>query len=168
MKTRGIEVEEFRMIHWGPAASNFYGIIEAMGIKGKYENLPPLPSNIRERLKNLREVFERNGVFLAYFFGSFLEREDAEDIDIAVLGGDYFNLLEELKEYLGTERIDLLDLLAVSPFSACHILKTGKLIYSRGKDIENNYEMKIIRECCDLDVLRRKQMELIKEEFYGV
>ena len=100
MKTRGAEFEELRVIPWGPAASNFYGIIEAMGIKGKYENLPPLPSNIRERLENLGEVFERNGVFIAYLFGSFLEREDAEDIDIAVLGGDYFNLLEELKRYL--------------------------------------------------------------------
>jgi len=45
------------MIHWGPAASNFYGIIEAMGIKGKYENLPPLPSNILRGMESFLPIF---------------------------------------------------------------------------------------------------------------
>ncbi|HOP95686.1 MAG TPA: nucleotidyltransferase domain-containing protein [Dictyoglomaceae bacterium] len=137
-----------------------------MGIKEKYKDLPPLPPDTKERVKNLKGIFDKNRVLLAYIFGSFEEKENPEDIDIAVLlEGDYFELLKSLKSYLSTERIDLLDLSAVSPFSALHILRTGKLIYSKSTKIENSYEMKILRECCDLEVLRKKEIEMIKKGF---
>ncbi len=134
-----------------------------MTIKEKYKNFPPLPKDIKEKLNNLKEVFVRNRVKIAYLFGSILKEENPEDVDLAVLlEGDYFALLEDLKEFLNTQRIDLIDLSQVSPFIALHIIKSGKILYAESTKVENEYEMNILRKCQDMEILRRKQMELMK------
>jgi len=135
-----------------------------MGVKEKYKNLPPLPKDIKERISQLREIFIKNKVRLAYLFGSILREENPEDIDMAVLmEGDFLKLWEDITEFLNTQRIDLIDLSQVSPFIALHIIKSGKLIFKEDTEIENNYEMNILRKCQDLEILRRKQIELLKK-----
>lgn len=138
-----------------------------MTIKEKYINLPSLPKDIKEKINNLEDIFKKNKVKLAYLFGSILYRENPEDVDIGVfLEGDYFKLLEDLKSFLSTQRIDLIDLSQISPFKVLHIIKTGKLIYKESKDIENYYELKILKICQDLEVLRRRQINLLKRSLY--
>ncbi|MGB9858129.1 MAG: type VII toxin-antitoxin system MntA family adenylyltransferase antitoxin [Dictyoglomaceae bacterium] len=135
-----------------------------MGVKEKYKNFPPLPKDIKEKINNLKEVFVKNKVKIVYLFGSILREENPEDIDLAVLlEGDYFTLLEDLKELLNTQRIDLVDLSQVSPFVALHIIKNGKILYTENSKIENDYEMNILRKCQDMEVLRRKQIDSIKK-----
>lgn len=134
-----------------------------MGVKEKYKNFPPLPKNIKEKLENLKEVFIKNKVKIAYLYGSIIKEENPEDVDLAVLlEGDYFALFEDLKEVLNTQRIDLVDLSQVSPFIALHIIKNGKILYAESTKVENEYEMNILRKCQDMEILRRKQIELMK------
>jgi len=95
-----------------------------------------------------------------------LKEENPEDIDIAViLEGDYFLLLEDIKEFLNTQRIDLIDLSQVSPFIALHIIKNGEIIFKENTKIENEYEMNILKKCQDLEAFRRKQLEFIKKAY---
>jgi len=134
-----------------------------MGVKEKYKNFPPLPKDIKEKLGNLKEVFTKNKVKIAYLYGSIIKGENPEDVDLAVLlEGDYFALLEDLKEVLNTQRIDLVDLSQVSPFIALHIIKNGKVLYAESTKVENEYEMTILRKCQDMEILRRKQIKLMK------
>ncbi len=140
-----------------------------MGIREKYKNIPPLPKNIKEKIQDLETIFKRNKVKIAYIFGSFLNREDPEDIDIGFLSdGDYFGLYEDMKKLLNTERIDLIDLSQVSPFFALHIISSGKLIYKEDVGTENTYEMKILKICQDLEIFRKKQVSILKREFYDL
>ncbi|MCX7845547.1 MAG: nucleotidyltransferase domain-containing protein [Dictyoglomaceae bacterium] len=134
-----------------------------MSVKERYSNISPLSKDIKEKINNLIFIFEKNKVKLAYLFGSVLYKEVPEDVDIGVFfEGDYFELLKELKEYLNTERIDLIDLSQVSPFQILHIIKTGKLIYKESNKTENLYELKILKLCQDLETLRKKQIEVLK------
>lgn len=136
-----------------------------MGVKENYRGLEPLPEDIREKIKDLKEVFKSKNVKLAYIFGSFLTSDKPEDIDLAVLfDGDYFDLLEEIKNCLGTERVDLVDISNASPFFILDILRRGKLIYSRNNEIENSFEMKILRDVCDFEIIQRKYMEVLKNK----
>lgn len=65
-----------------------------MGIREKYKNIPPLPKNIKEKIQDLETIFKGNKVKIVYIWGSFLKREDPEDIDIGFLShGDYFGAL---------------------------------------------------------------------------
>lgn len=138
-----------------------------MTVKEKYINLPPLPKDIKEKIYNLDYIFKKNKVKLAYLFGSILRREDPEDIDIGVLmEGDYLKLLDDLTSFLNTHRIDLVNLSWISPFKVLHIIKTGKLIYKENEKIENSYELRILKICQDLEVLRRRQISFLKESFY--
>uniref|UniRef100_A0A7C3RJM1 Nucleotidyltransferase domain-containing protein n=1 Tax=Dictyoglomus thermophilum TaxID=14 RepID=A0A7C3RJM1_DICTH len=137
-----------------------------MGVKEKYKNFPTLSKDIKEKINNLKEVFIKNKVKIAYLFGSILKEENPEDIDIAViLEGDYFRLLEDIKEFLNTQRIDLIDLSQVSPFIALHIIKNGEIIFKENTKIENEYEMNILKKCQDLEAFRRKQLEFIKKAY---
>jgi len=54
-----------------------------MGVKEKYKNFPTLSKDIKEKINNLKEVFIKNKVKIAYLFGSILKEENPEDIDIS-------------------------------------------------------------------------------------
>lgn len=124
-----------------------------------------MPKNIRERIEKLAPVFEQHGVLLAYLFGSLARGDKAEDVDIAVLmeGAKLEDLREEIIQRLGTDRVDLLDLNFSSPTRRFEVLRSGRLIYRRNIDIENDFELSVLREYKDTEYLRRKQRQVLKE-----
>ena len=61
-----------------------------MSIKERWRKFKPLPEDIRERVSNLNSLFEREGVLLAYLFGSLARQEECEDVNLAILPGTFF------------------------------------------------------------------------------
>lgn len=110
-----------------------------VGVKAKYAHLPPLPSDIGERLKGLTEILERHPVRLAYLFGSSAHSpEKANDIDLAVLpseGFSYTNLYADISKALKTDRVDLVDLRFAPSYLLAEILSSGRCIFARS-DLE--------------------------------
>jgi predicted nucleotidyltransferase len=88
-----------------------------MSIKERWRKFGLLPENTRDRLANLSSLFEREGVLLAYLFGSLARQEKGKDVDPAVLldKDDLSELGENVREALGTERVDLVSLEIASP-----------------------------------------------------
>lgn len=54
----------------------------------------------------------------------------------------------------------------LSLFKVLHIIKTDRLIYKESEKLENFYELRILKICQDLEVLRRSQISFLKENFY--
>ena len=92
-----------------------------MGIAERWKRFAPLPPETESRLERLGPLFEREGVLLAYLFGSLGQGKQGDDVDLAVLvqntpstepsDGAAFRLREPICELLGTERVDLVDLM---------------------------------------------------------
>lgn len=85
----------------------------------RWTKYKPLPQDIEKRLENLLPLFEKEGVLLAYLFGSLAQKGEKltrprppGDVDLAVLTkeGPAYELQEEIAEVLGTDRLDLVDL----------------------------------------------------------
>lgn len=136
-----------------------------MSIKERWRRFKPPPANIKERLPGLKPLFQEKGIMLAYLFGSLVERGRGEDVDLAVLPeeGDLSELRQEISELLGTERLDLVNLKLASPVLRFQVIKTGILIYKKDNDIENNFEMAVLREYKDTAYMRKRQMEVLEE-----
>ncbi len=115
-----------------------------MSIAEKYRHLPPLPSDLRERLKWLPEIFRRHPVRLAYLFGSAAHApEQCQDVDIAVLpdaGFSYTNLYADLSLALGTDRLDLVDLRRAPSYLAAEIFLKGRCILEKSEEDRMRFE----------------------------
>jgi len=138
-----------------------------MGIKERWKGSRPLPeySDIEDRLDTLGAIFERNGVILAYLFGSLVRSRRAHDIDLAVLmpGRSLGDLRREVWDALGTERVDIVNLASTSIVMRFEIIRTGRLIYKMNSDVENRFEAAVMREYKDRAYLRRRQGEVLRE-----
>lgn len=136
-----------------------------MGIKERWKRSKPLPEDIKERLLNLATVFKQEEILLVYLFGSLAEGGREEDVDLAVLPGkeDFTRLRGKLVDFLGTERIDLVNLREASPLLRFEIIKNGRLIYKVSDEMENDFELSTLREYKDTAYLRRKQAETLRE-----
>ena len=101
-----------------------------MGIKERWKGFRTLPEDIKDRLKTLTAFFERNGVRLAYLFGSIVRSELANDIDLDVLmpSESLGDLRRELWDALGTERVDIVNLKIESVVMKFEVIREGKLI----------------------------------------
>lgn len=135
-----------------------------MGIKERWKGSKPLPEDIGERILNLAPLLEREGVLLAYLFGSLAHGERGEDVDLAILSGrdNFVRLMERIYELLNTQRVDLVDLKTASPVLKLEVIRQGSLIYKRNDRTENEFELSVLREYKDRAPVRRKQMEILK------
>ncbi|WP_456419152.1 type VII toxin-antitoxin system MntA family adenylyltransferase antitoxin [Thermovibrio sp.] len=92
-------------------------------------------------------------VIFAYLFGSYalgLNGRDS-DIDIAVYfkeppeGDLYLELLVKLSEVAGRD-VDLLVLNRASPFMRYHVLKSGKLLFSKSLEVLADFKEKTLKD----------------------
>jgi len=136
-----------------------------MGIKERWRGFLPLPKDIEERIAQLSSVFRSNDISLAYLFGSFLNSKTREDLDLAVwMGeGDLVKVYNEITRLLGTERLDLVDLRNASLVTRFEIIRTGKLIFKKDSEVENRFEMAVLREYQDTEHLRKSQWEILEK-----
>lgn len=135
-----------------------------MSISERWRRTRPLPEDIGERIAALPALLAAGGVRLAYLFGSLARGEEGQDVDLALLAGDgpAFPWWERLRESLGTERVDLLDLGQASPVWRFEVLCTGRLLYAVDDETVNAFELAVLREYRDTAWLRRRQREALK------
>jgi uncharacterized protein len=141
-----------------------------MGIPERWKRHSPLPQEIEELLESLAPLLEKNGVLLAYLFGSLVPKDEKVprlpgDVDLAVLTreGPAWVLQEALVECLGTDRLDLVDLRRASPVLRFEILRGGRPIYISDEGIMERYEMETLRLYRDTEPMRRRQRDALKE-----
>lgn len=136
-----------------------------MSIPERWDKFSGLPSDIKHRLAQLIPLFEREGVQLAYLFGSLGQGQAGHDVDLAVLtrGEPAFWLRSAVTECLGTERLDLVDLHRASPVLRFEILRTGQLLYATEPDLVEQFELGTLRLYRDTAWLRRRQRAYLRE-----
>ena len=134
-----------------------------MSIKERYRGFKPLPDDIQQRIKSLSLLLEKEGVLLTYLFGSLAQQNYGEDVDLAVLHKYELDQLRVLLvEHLGTQRIDLVDLKRAPLYLCMSILRKSKLIYRQNVDVENTFEMKVLRAYQDAEPIRKLQHKILK------
>ena len=141
-----------------------------MGIPERWKRYRPLPTDIEERLESLAHLLEKKGVLLAYLFGSLATNGEKVtrmpgDVDLAVLTREEpaWRLQEALVEWLGTDRLDLVDLRRASPVLRFEILRSGRPIYISDESIRERYEMETLHLYRDTEPMRRRQRDALKE-----
>jgi len=141
-----------------------------LGIAERWNRHKPLPQDIKTRLDSLSPFFEREGIQLAYLFGSLAgtgkkAKRSPGDVDLAILtkSGPAYVLKEELQEILDTDRLDLVDLRRASPVLRFEILRSGKPIYVLDECIRDGYEMETIHIYRDTEPMRRRQSAALGE-----
>ena len=136
-----------------------------MAIPERWTKFPELPPNIKHRLDQLIPLFEREGVLLAYLFGSLSRGQAGHDIDLGILtrGEPAFRLRGAITECLGTERVDLVDLRRASPMLRFEILRTGQLLYAADQALGERFELATLHVYRDTAWLRRQQRTYLQE-----
>lgn len=149
-----------------------------MGIAASYrgprgEILPGPQKELKEILEGLKGLFQREGIPVAYLFGSCVRNEarPTSDIDIAVLldrdGKKLYSVYRELmlgvREVLVSERFDLLLLNDASPTLRFEIITQGSCMYFRDEETLNTFEMNTIRRFQDTVYLRAVQNSYLRE-----
>jgi len=135
-------------------AGRLMGEVERRGID---------PEGEFEGLKSLRELFESEGILLAYLYGS-RARGDADedsDYDIALLYGRPIGVMEEVEMAvriadrlkIPADRVDLLILNKAGVDLAMRVIREGKPIYVADEDFRHRYEAHITIEYLDLNDL---------------
>jgi predicted nucleotidyltransferase len=135
-----------------------------LSIAERWKKFRDLPPDIREALGRLPSLFEREGVLLAYLFGSLSRGQAGQDVDLAILVHDApaFRLREAIADCLGTQRVDLVDLRHASPVLRFEILRTGHPIYVADEETQERFEMATLHLYRDTHPLRRQQMAYLK------
>jgi len=137
-----------------------------MSIAERWKGFRELPSDIQQRLEGLLALFEREGVSLAYLFGSLSrsKEQNGHDVDLAILvqGDPAFRLREAITECLGTERVDLVDLRHASPVLCFEILRTGRPLYAADEETQERFELATLHLYRDTRPLRRRQREYLR------
>jgi predicted nucleotidyltransferase len=136
-----------------------------MSIPERWDKFSELPSNIKQRLAQLTLLLEREGVRLAYLFGSLAQGQPGHDVDLAILtrGEPAFRLRPEITECLGTERVDLVDLRRASPVLRFEVLRTGQLLYAADQALTERFELATLQVYRDTAWLRRQQRAYLRE-----
>jgi predicted nucleotidyltransferase len=141
-----------------------------MGIAERWAGHRPLPEEIRGSLEELTSLFEREGVILAYLFGSLARDEtnrEPHDVDIAVLTGGAeepaWRLREKIVDALGTERLDLIDLRRASPVLRFEIIRSGRPLYVSDEVAKERFVLDTLHLYRDTAPMRRRQMEALKK-----
>lgn len=125
----------------------------------------PLPSNIKQSLTQLNNIFQNHHVQLAYLFGSLAHKKTGQDVDLALLTANtpVYRLRSQISNCLDTERLDLVDLKRASPVLRFEIIRSGKLIYAISDTVENNFELATLHLYRDTSYMRSRQKQYLKE-----
>lgn len=135
-----------------------------MRITERWKGSRELPSDIQQKLKGLPGLFEREGVSLAYLFGSVAQSRSAQDVDLAILVEDSpaFRLREAIVECLGTERIDLVDLRRASPVLRFEIIRTAQPLWTVDEETLERFELATLHVYRDTHPLRHQQRDYLR------
>lgn len=141
-----------------------------MAILERWKGHRPLPEGIKSSLEELTPpIFEREGVLLAYLFGSLAKADDfgerePHDVDLALLTKEKpaWKLWDEISLALGTERLDIVDLRRASPVLLFEIIRSGRLIYSSDEAARERFVLDVLHLYRDTAPLRRRQMVALK------
>jgi predicted nucleotidyltransferase len=140
-----------------------------MAIPERWKGHRPLPPEIKSSLEELTPIFEREGVILAYIFGSLAKTGDAagrgpQDVDLALLTREkpVWKLWDEIADALGTDRLDIVDLRRASPVLLFEIVRTGRPIYASDKAAREAFVLDVLHLYRDTAPLRRRQRAALK------
>lgn len=137
-----------------------------------------------ESLKNLEqfqpaldEVFGRQGVVLAYLFGS-QARGDAgplSDVDVAVLFGPdvakdeqfrrVLRLVGELGTVFGRDDVYVVNLVGASPLLRHRVYYDGHLLYNPDEAKRVRFETTALRDYVDTEPLRKIKRKYVLQRF---
>ncbi len=140
-----------------------------MGIPESWKGHEPLPEGIKSSLEKLTPIFEREGVILAYLFGSLAKTgevggREPHDVDLALLTEEKpaWKLWDEIAEALRTERLDIVDLRTAAPVLLFEIIRSGRLIYSSDEAARERFVLNVLHLYRDTAPLRRRQRAVLK------
>jgi len=135
-------------------------------VKEHWKRVSPLPEDIGDRLSRIPQWFAKTGADAIYLFGSSV-RKIGNDIDLAILGTglnmDQLHL--SLRDFLGTGRIDLLDLSRARNWLAFEVISTGNLLCQRNEALVNAFETKVLKLHHDEEPRRKKHLAVLRERF---
>lgn len=134
--------------------------------------------------EELNSILEQSNVILAYVFGSFAYGTitPLSDLDIAVVFGKKvpdkerfdrrLRLSCEIGKLTEMDRVDVVDLETVrNPLLKHDAALEGKVIFSKDKEFQREFEFKILQEYEDTEYLRETQYSImrrhIKEGTFG-
>ena len=138
-----------------------------MAIEERWKGIAELPLKIGTAVEGLVPLFAREGVRLAYLFGSLARGEAAHDVDLALLveGQPAYRLHEPIADRLHTQRLDLVDLALAPPVLRFEIVSTGRLLYAVDERTVERFEMETLRLYRDTHHLRQQQRQMLRERF---
>ena len=132
----------------------------------KWRCTGPIPTDIAQRLARLPALLAEAGVLLAYLFGSLAQQENGNDIDLALLlppGAKPYRLRDKLTNFLGTQRLDIVDLRRANNVLRFEIISTGRCLYAADDDLRLAFELDTVRIYHDREIPRRRQEALLQE-----
>lgn len=136
-----------------------------MGIRQKWKGFRPLPPDVESRLCRLPPLLKESGVDLCYLFGSRAGSAAGNDVDLAFAGSavDRGRLRSAISDLLQTDRVDLVDLGTASPGLRFEVIRTGRVLWKESDEVENRFEMQVLRSFQDREPVRRRQAEILAE-----
>jgi predicted nucleotidyltransferase len=142
-----------------------------MSVSERWKGHEPLPPDVIRKVEGLQSYWQESGdIRLVYLFGSLAERNNANDIDLAILfdGKSSYDRIalikEDLYNLLNTQRIDLIDLNRAGPVLKFDIISKGKSLYLQDDEILNSFELRTIKEHMDTIYMRKVQRWYLKEK----
>lgn len=130
---------------------------------------------IEENREELQEIFQREGVVLAYLFGSQVRdtTHHFSDVDIGVLldksiaEDDYFDktirLMGALSRLFRIEYVDVVILNRAKPFLRYQIVFGGKLLFEKNTARRIFYENRIMKEYQDTKHILQFSLNAMRE-----
>ena len=135
-----------------------------MGSAEKWKGFAPLRPEVQSALGRLSALFVETGVILVYLFGSLAEGKAGNDVDLAIWAEQTpaIKFSEKLATFLGTERVDIVDLRRASPAFCFEIIRTGQILYAANDKSRLPFELKVVRHYHDTAYLRQRQEEALR------
>lgn len=130
---------------------------------------------IEENREELGKIFQKEGVVLAYLFGSQARgrTHHFSDVDVGVLldksiaQNDYFSktikLMGELSRLFHRERVDVVILNRAKPFLRYQVVFGGKLLFEKGAATRVFYENQTMKEYHDTKHILQFSLSTMKE-----
>lgn len=132
----------------------------------KWYRVAPLPDDIAQRLANLPSLLAQEGVLFAYLFGSLARHGKGNDVDLALWMGDEeerpFALRDKLTDFLGSQRLDIVDLRRASNTLRFEVISSGNLLYAADNEARLDFELETVRIYHDREIPRRRQEERLR------
>ena len=130
-----------------------------MGSTEKWKGFASLSPTIQSTLKRLPELLSATDARLVYLFGSLTKGKMGNDVDLAILtkNSPPYSFRDELTAFLGTERLDIVDLKRASPAFCFEIIRSGRLLYAADQEVQLQFELGVVRKYHDTAYLRQKQ-----------